>query len=191
MPDVAARRPRLDREAVLEAAESVVARDGWAALTMAAVASRVDVRVPSLYHHVGTLDELRSRLQVRTMRRLSDALRAAAMGRTGVDGLVALGEAQRAFAGEHPELYLGATTEPLDRTAYFAAALPGLGAFLAVIGRPLEDPDAVAAAVACFAAFHGPVSLECAGFFGDDADPGAAFATVLRAVAEEITRRHL
>lgn len=184
-------RQRLDREAVLTAAEAVVAEHGWASLTMAAVAARVGVRVPSLYHHVGTVEELRSQLQVRTMRRLSDAFREAAMGRTGHDGLVALGEAQRSFARENRQLYLGATTEPLDRTAYFAAALPGLGAFLAVIGRSLDDRDALAAAVAGFSAFHGPISLECAGFFGDGADPDAAFSTVVSAVAGEIARLHL
>ena len=191
MGETAAGRARLDRDAVLGAAEAVVAEQGWAALTMAAVAARVEVRVPSLYHHVGTVDELRAQLQVRTMRRLSDAFRDAAMGRSGLEGLVALAEAQRSFARDNRELYLGATTEPLDRTAYLSAALPGLGAFLAMIGRPLEDPGALAAAVACFAAFHGPVSLECAGFFGEDADPTAAFDTVVRAVAGEIARLHL
>lgn len=182
------RRPRLDREAVLAAAERVVTTRGWAALTMASVAAEVEVRVPSLYHHVGTLDELRSALQVRTMRRLSDAFRDAAMGRTGTDGLVALGTAQRSFALTNRELYLGATTEPLDRTAYFAAALPGLGAFLAVLGLPLDDPTAVPSALACFSAFHGPIALECAAFFADDAQPDATFATVARAVADQVVR---
>src|SRR5690606_11281102 len=67
------RRQRLDRDAVLAAAEQVVTTRGWAGLTMAAVAAEVVVRVPSLYHHVGAIEELRSALQVRTMRRLSDA----------------------------------------------------------------------------------------------------------------------
>lgn len=188
MSEQGGRRPRLDRDAVLAAAAQVVTARGWAGLTMAAVAAEVGVRVPSLYHHVGTVEELRSALQVRTMRRLSDAFRDAAMGRSGTDGLVALGAAQRAFALENRELYIGATTEPLDRTAYFAAALPGLGAFLAVLGLPLDDPTAVPSALACFSAFHGPIALECAAFFADDSSPETTFSTIARAVADQVVR---
>lgn len=179
-------RSRLDRDAVLAAAEEVLAEVGWADLTMAAVAARLGIRVPSLYHHLAGLDDLRSGLQVRAMATLSAELRTAAMGRSGVAGLVALARVQRGYALAHRESYLGATTEPLDRAAYFAAATPGLEAFLAVIGLPLHDPAAIPAAVSCFSAFHGPIALECAGYFDDSVAPETVFESVATAVAREV-----
>lgn len=179
-------RPRLDREAVLRAAEETVGEAGWPSLTMAAVAARVGVRVPSLYNHVQGLDDLRAAVQVRAMEALSAQLRTAAMGHLGEEGLLGLAHAQRAFALRHRDLYLAATTEPLDREAYFAAALPGLEAFLAMTGDGEPGPEAIQRAVACFSAFHGPIALECAGFFDETVDTESTFTAVALAAVRQI-----
>ena len=51
-------RRRLDRAAVVEAAEVLVDRDGWAFLTMTALAADLGVRGPSLYSHVDSIEAL-------------------------------------------------------------------------------------------------------------------------------------
>lgn len=84
------RRGRLDQEAVLQAAEALVDRDGYDALTMTSLAAELEARVSSLYNHVANLEDLRALVQVRAMRMLGEHVRAAAMGHAGLDGLRAL-----------------------------------------------------------------------------------------------------
>ena len=58
-------RAGLTPATVVDAAIALVDRDGPDALTLAAVADRLDVRAPSLYNHVDGLDDLRSRAAAR------------------------------------------------------------------------------------------------------------------------------
>jgi AcrR family transcriptional regulator len=107
---VSARLERLDPDQVLVAAERLVAANGWENLTMAALAADLGVRPPSLYRHVDSLDALRRELRSRMLVELSDAVRAAVMGKSGIDGLHALTDAYRDFAREHSERYLAQGT---------------------------------------------------------------------------------
>lgn len=52
------RRPRLDRERIAEAALELIDERGWAACTMSALAARLGVRAPSLYHHIDGQDQI-------------------------------------------------------------------------------------------------------------------------------------
>ena len=83
------------REDVLVAAESVVDRLGWDGLTMAALAAETGMKVPSLYNHVASLENLRSELQQRAMRGVGVAVVASALGRSGRDALTELARALR------------------------------------------------------------------------------------------------
>lgn len=162
------RRARLDQEAVLQAAEALVDRDGYDALTMTSLATELEARVSSLYNHVANLEDLRALIQVRAMRLLGDRVRKAAMGHAGLTGLRALSHALRAFARTHPQRYAALTRPPIDREAFYAAALDAIEA-LAVMVRSAGLPDdrLLQSAMALFASLHGFVSLEVAGYFGD------------------------
>ncbi|MCR1781484.1 WHG domain-containing protein [Nocardioides carbamazepini] len=162
------RRTRLDQEAVLRAAETLVDRDGYDALTMTSLAAELEARVSSLYNHVANLEDLRALIQVRAMRLLGEHVRAAAMGHAGIDGLRALSHALRAFARSHPQRYAALTRPPIDREAFYTAALDAIEA-LAVMVRSAGLPDdrLLKSAMALFASLHGFVSLEVAGYFGD------------------------
>ncbi|MDN5746240.1 MAG: WHG domain-containing protein [Nocardioidaceae bacterium] len=163
-----ARRGRLDQEAVLQAAELVVDRDGYDDLTMTSLATYLDARVSSLYNHVTNLEDLRAQIQIRAMRMLGTHVRAAAMGHAGVDGLHALSQALRSFARSHPQRYAALTRPPIDREGFYAAALEAIEA-LAIMARSagLSDDRLIHNAMAMFACLHGFVSLEVAGYFGD------------------------
>ncbi|WP_370289549.1 TetR/AcrR family transcriptional regulator [Nocardioides sp.] len=162
------RRPRLDREAVLVAAEELVDRDGYDALTMTSLAAELDTRVSSLYNHVANLEDLRALVQVRAMRLLGEHVRTAAMGHAGLDGLRALSHALRAFALAHPHRYAALTRPPIDPESFYAAALVAIEA-LAVMVRSagLPEEHLLQTAMAIFASLHGFVSLEVAGYFSD------------------------
>ncbi|WP_183097660.1 TetR/AcrR family transcriptional regulator [Nocardioides pelophilus] len=176
------RRPRLDQEAVLQAAESLVDREGYDALTMTMLAAELDTRVSSLYNHVANLEDLRASVQVRAMRLLGDHVRRAAMGHAGADGLRVLSHELRSFAQSKPERYAAITRPPIDREAFFGAASDTIEA-LAVMVRSAGLPEErlLATGMAVFAALHGFVSLEVAGYFGDvEDDLDSVYEMVIR-----------
>lgn len=169
---------RHNREDVLVAAEAIVDRDGWASLTMTSLAAELGVKVPSLYNHVESLDALRGELQNRTMHDLGRALRDAAMGKAGADGLRALAATLRSFALAHPARYDLATRRPVDRIGFVAATLEA-GAALRAVMASLGLPDDIEQQLTFFAALHGVLDLENAGFFLGAADGAAMYERTL------------
>lgn len=163
-----ARRGRLDQEAVLSAAEALVDRDGYDALTMTSLAAELEARVSSLYNHVANLEDLRALVQIRAMRMLGEHVRSAAMGHSGADGLRVLCTELRSFALQHPQRYAALTRPPIDREQFYAAALTAIEALAVMVRSAGLPPEQILpTGMAVFAALHGFVSLEVAGYFGD------------------------
>lgn len=172
-------RRRLDRAAVLSAAESLVDTDGPDALSMTALASALGVRASSLYNHVPSLEALRGELQNMAMRELGALLRNEAMGKTGDRGLRALAHALRDFACAHPGRYGLAMSAPYDRSAFGAASADAVAAFAAIIGSYGIDDVSLDFQVSAFSALHGVLVLDNAGFLGGTLDGDRIFETVL------------
>nr|WP_246304412.1 TetR-like C-terminal domain-containing protein [Nocardioides thalensis] len=88
------------------------------------------------------------------------------MGHAGADGLRVLSHALRAFARAHPQRYAAITRPAIDPEAFFAAAADTIEA-LAVMVRSAGLPEEriIPTGMAVFAALHGFVSLEVAGYF--------------------------
>ena len=181
-------RRRLDRAAVVEAAELLVDRDGAAQLTMTALASELEIRGPSLYSHVANLEELLSLVQTRALAELGSGLQRAAMGRSGPDGVRALASALRAFATSHPGRYELAMREPIDRPAMQVASLAAGEAFIAVIesmGVQLSNE----LAFSCLATLHGVLTLDRAGLYPrSEIDIEAVYAEATELVIHIIER---
>lgn len=176
-----ARRARLDHETVLVAAESLVDRDGYDALTMTLLAGELDTRVSSLYNHVANLEDLRAEIQVRAMELLGKHVRRAAMGHAGADGLRVLSHELRDFARQFPQRYAAITREPINRETFFAAAAETIEA-LAVMVRSAGLPEEriLPTGMAIFSALHGFVSLEVSGYYDGVDGLDAVFAQVIR-----------
>jgi AcrR family transcriptional regulator len=175
-------RPRLDREAVLAAAEALVEREGWQHLTMTARANELGVKVPSLYNHVPNLEALRGDLQNRALRELGSALNRKAMGRTGETAMRALAETFRRFANEHPGRYDLAMQAPVDQDAFIAATADAGAALAAVIRSYGIDDTSFELQLSAFAALHGVLALEHSGFFPAEIDTDNLFEKVLDVV---------
>jgi AcrR family transcriptional regulator len=171
---------RLAHEDVLVGAESIVDRDGWAALTMSALAKELGVKPPSLYHHVDGLEGLRAELQGRTLREMARAQTARAAGRSGLDGIRALAEGHRDFALRFPHRYLGLTSGVLDRDVLRLTNLR-LGDVVTMVVRTSGIPAKEIARImrSLFAVIHGAVSLELVDFFDDATQPETVFRTVI------------
>jgi AcrR family transcriptional regulator len=178
-------RAGLDAEAVVTAAEALADAEGLEALTLARLAKELGVRPPSLYVHVGGLDDLRRRLAARGARGLAAALNEATAGRASGDALAAMAAAYRAYAREHPGTYaaLQRVPDPSDGEAV-AAATEAVDAVRATLrGYDLEGDEAIHAARIVRATLHGFASLEAAGGFGIPLDVDETF-TRLTAVLD-------
>lgn len=92
----------LNPEAVVAAAIEIADNEGVAAVTLARVARQLGCHVTSLYTHVTSIDDLHRRLALVTQSSLAQQLWAAALGRSGVDGLHALAHVYRSFTKAHP-----------------------------------------------------------------------------------------
>lgn len=161
-------RAGLTPDRVAEEAEAVADELGLDALSLATVATRLGVRLPSLYKHVAGAEALRVHVAVRAKRELATVLARASVGRSGKDALRAMSLAYRSWAVQHPGRYAAGLRAPdpgdtQDREA--SAQLLGVVTD-ALHGYGLEGETAVDAVRALRAMLHGFVSLELAGGFG-------------------------
>lgn len=152
--------------------ERVVAAAGDLAdagrLSLATLAEQLGVRVPSLYKHVGGLDDLHRRLALAGLADLTAALRETTVGRSGRDALRAFAATYRAYARAHPGRYAAIQRAPDPADTELAAAAERLMVLVVAVLRAYGlDPDAtVHATRAVRGALHGFVTLEAAGGFG-------------------------
>lgn len=170
-------RAGLSRPVVVQAAAELADEVGADRLTLAQLAERLGVRLPSLYKHVNGLDAVRRDLALLAMTDLADAIANPAIGRSGRTALRAVAAAYREFARRHPGRYAGVLRAPAgDDAELVAAAGRLLDIVLALLaGYGLDGDDAVDAARALRAALHGFVSLEAAGGFGMPRDVDRSF----------------
>jgi AcrR family transcriptional regulator len=104
------------REALLEAAERVLERDGLAGLTLRAVAREAGVSHAAPTHHFGDLTGLVSELAAIGFRQFNDAMASScAAAATPLERMLARPKAYVAYAQAHPGMYgLMFRTERLD-----------------------------------------------------------------------------
>jgi AcrR family transcriptional regulator len=183
-------RAGLSAAAVVRAAADLADDDGLEALTLARIAASVGVRTPSLYNHVGGLDDVRRRIALVGLGELGDALRDAAVGRAGDDALTAMAHAYRAYARAHPGRYAATQRAPATATAdadLTDAARGAVDVLLAILrGYGLEGDDAIHAARGVRSALHGFVALETGGGFGIPVDLDESYDRMIAALARGV-----
>jgi AcrR family transcriptional regulator len=182
-------RAGLTPQRVVEEAGAVADAGGLDRLTLAAVAERFGVAIPSLYKHVNGLDGLRRDLAVLALRELTATLSRAAVGRAGRDALHAMAGAYRAYATAHPGRYAATVRAPAPGdTEHLAAADNALDVFLAILaGYGITGPDAIDAIRGLRAALHGFVALEAAGGFGLPQSVDASYHRLVDALDTALT----
>ena len=155
-------RAGLDPEIVTEAAAVIVDAGGLSALTLARLAASLKVAPPSLYKHVGGLEDLTVRVTTLAIRRLADGLVAAAIGRSGSQALRAIAAAYRRFAIEHVGLYLLTQSAPeptsVEQRVQVGRALEVFSVVVASYGVP--DEFSVHAIRIIRAGLHGFADIE-------------------------------
>ena len=177
-------RAGLDSEIVTEAAAAIVNAEGLAALTLARLAATLRIAPPSLYKHVGGLEDLIVRVTTLAIRRLADRLVAAAIGRSGSRALQEIATAYRRFAIEHVGLYLLTQSAPeptsAEQQVQVARALEVFAAVVAGYGTP--DEFAVHAIRLTRAGLHGFADIEVRGGFQMTACVDESFRLLVEAL---------
>jgi AcrR family transcriptional regulator len=163
-------RPRagVTPERIVDEAVALVDEHGHSGLSLGVIADALGVKTPSLYSHVDSLEHVERLLRVRAMRALLEKMQRSAVGLSRRDALLALADAQREFAKEHPGLW--ACTAKIgsdDLPEAHAAAREILNVVAAVIrGYGLTGDDALHATRALRATTRGFIDLETGGGFG-------------------------
>ncbi len=183
-------KARLDRATVVQAAAELVDAEGLEHLTLAALAARLGVRTPSLYNHVTGLDGLRRDVALLAVRELQERLARAAIGKAGDAAVVALADAYRAFAREHPGRYAASLRAPaLDDSEFQAVAAAVVAIIVAVLAfYDLHGDDAVHAVRGLRSILHGFVALEAAGGFELPLDRDESYRRLVRVFIEGLRR---
>jgi AcrR family transcriptional regulator len=176
------RRPGLDRRVLVGEAALLADERGLDFVTLANLAERLNVRAPSLYNHIDSVDELQKQLSLFALQALADEVTRAAIGHNGAAGLLAIANAYRTFAKMHPGMY-GATLRAVhpDDAAMQKVAGDMLDVLRAVLAPFGLDADVSIHAMRGFRSLvHGFVSLEAAHGFGLPQDIDESFQSAIR-----------
>jgi AcrR family transcriptional regulator len=183
-------RAGLTADGVVRTALEIVDEGGPEALTLATLASRSGVATPSLYKHVGSLADLRSRVAARVLGEITDVATAAVVGRSGDDAVAALMRELRAYALAHPNRYIAVPADPAHDPALVEPAGRLLDVFFAVLrGFQLDQPAAVHATRCLRVIVHGFAAIESAGGFGFAEDPGVTYDLLIDMFIASLHRR--
>lgn len=110
------------RQAILDAALEIAAREGWHAVTTRKIAEKIEYSLPTLYEHFKSKAAVLEELNRSGHRQLLAALQAArARSATPADGAREIALAYCEFAWRHRELYEvmhGLSGVPLERASY-------------------------------------------------------------------------
>lgn len=178
-----ARSVGIDRARVVAVAAELADAQGLEHLTLAGVAARLGVRLPSLYNHIQGLSGLRRELALLGLRGLAEQIGRAAVGKAGEAAVLALARSYRAFVLEHPGLYAATVQAPApDDAEHQRLSAEVVDLVLAVL-EPygLSGPAAIHAVRGLRSIVHGFATLEQAGGFGLALDRDESFALLLRA----------
>ncbi len=172
----------LDRAAVVQAAAALADTIGLEEVTLAALASHLKVRTPSLYNHIEGLPGLRRELALLAIRTASKHLGQAVMGKAGDEAILALGHAYRTFVKAHPGLYMSTVHAPAtDDQELQEASREMVDIILRVLtAYNLQGDDAIHATRSLRSIAHGFASLEIAGGFGIPLSLDESFERLLR-----------
>ncbi|MFG3086304.1 TetR-like C-terminal domain-containing protein [Streptomyces antibioticus] len=165
-------RVGLSTDRLVAAAAELADEAGFEGVTLSALARRFGVKDASLYSHVRSLQDLRTRLALLVGGEMIDRIAVAVAGLAGRDALVAFAGAYREYALRYPGRY-AATQIRIDRST--AADSPELRRTAEITygmlrGYGLAEPDLTDAVRLLRSTFHGYCALEAGGGFGAPRD---------------------
>lgn len=163
-------RVGLTTERVVRAGAELADEVGFDQVTVSELARRFDVKVASLYAHVTSSQDLKTRIALFALEELADRAADALAGRAGKDALIAFANAYRDYGREHPGRAAAARLRLDPETAAAGAGVRHARMTRAILrGYDLAEPDQTHAVRLLGSVFHGYSSLETAGGFSHSA----------------------
>ncbi|GAA4104786.1 TetR/AcrR family transcriptional regulator [Actinomadura miaoliensis] len=174
-------RVGLTPERLTRAGAELADEVGFDQVTVSALARRFDVKVASLYSHVKSSQDLKTRIALFALEELADRVADAVAGRAGKDALAAFADAYRDYAREHPGRYDAARFRLDPETAAASAGVRHAQMTRAILrAYDMAEPDQTHAVRMLGSVFHGYVSLELAGGFAHTAvDPQESWSWIV------------
>jgi len=96
---------RITKEAVIQAASDIADTDGLNKVTLKVIAEKLGVRTPSLYNHIGSLDDLLREVAHKGMKAMNDEMLHAAIGNSGDLAIKSVSMAYFKYIIVHPGIY--------------------------------------------------------------------------------------
>jgi len=182
-------RAGLSTDGVVDVALAVVDEQGAEALSLSVVAARAGVAAPSLYKHVASVADLRSRVAARVLAEMTEVATAAVLGLSGDAAIAALMRRLRAYSAEHPARYLAVPPDPMHDPALAQAAARFMEVFLAVLhGYGLDGGAAIHATRCLRVIVYGFASIESSGGFGLVEDPAETYEQLIQMYLASLPR---
>jgi AcrR family transcriptional regulator len=176
-------RAGLSTAVVVAQAATLVDEVGLDRLTLAMLAKRFGVAVPSLYKHVSGLDDVAQKVSALATAEMADVVVPAAAGLAKGDAVRAVAAAWRSYARRHPGRYptVQRVPDPSD-PSHVAAGERLVGVVFAVLaGYGLDGDHLIDATRALRSALHGFSLLEAGGGFGLPRDLDRSFEQMVAA----------
>jgi AcrR family transcriptional regulator len=174
-------RAGLDHAVIMQTAVRLVDEYGLEHLTMATLATQLNVRTPTLYHYFHGIAGVRRSLALLGLHQMADYLGHAVMGKAGDEAMIALAFALRDFACEHPGLYEATSRAPESEDPEWqntGREVVDIG-IRALSAYQLTLDDALHAIRILRSIVHGWVSLRIAGGFALPLDVDETFRRLL------------
>ncbi|MFE3618219.1 TetR/AcrR family transcriptional regulator, partial [Streptomyces anulatus] len=128
---------------------------GFAQLTVSALARHFGVKSASLYSHVKSTEDLKTRIALFALTELADRAANAVAGRSGKDALAAFADAYRDYARAHPGRFDAARLRLDPETAAASAGVRHAQMTRAILrGYDLTEPDQTHAVRLLGSVFH-------------------------------------
>lgn len=180
-----ARSVGIDRGQVIEVAAELADAHGLEKLTLAQVAARLGIRLPSLYNHVDGLPDLYHELALLAGRQLLERISRAAIGKAADAAVIAVGQAYRRYVLEHPGRYAAIVRAPAPDDVELQQVGQAIIEVVLAVLEPygLDEEAAIHAVRGLRSIAHGFATLELAGGFGMALDRDESFLRLLRAYA--------
>jgi AcrR family transcriptional regulator len=161
------RKRDLNRAKIIQAAAELADKSGSGFVTLQSLAKALGVKMPSLYNHVAGQQHLQQSLAVHALECLRSTFVNACIGRSSEDAIVAMCNAYRTFAHQHPGIYHAMLRVPEPDEKELRAANEAILHLLLQVLSPFRLPEeaAVHSVRAWRAMLHGFVSLEMVGAF--------------------------
>jgi AcrR family transcriptional regulator len=96
---------RVTKEAVIQTAANIADTDGLSKVSLKVVAEKLNIRTPSLYNHITSLDDLLREVAHHGMRTMNDQMTHAAIGNSGDKAIKSISIAYLSYIIAHPGIY--------------------------------------------------------------------------------------